>query len=266
MFNRSTVVLLSLSSLTLAGIRSGHAEADWITSSSTYSVGIPVQTAIRLKIDPKWHTYWSNPGEGGMKMSVTWELPEGWQAGALEYPTPMRFMTGELPGFGYEGTVIFPVEFNPPAGASGTVKLKGSASWLTCNDDKCVPGDANFELVLTAGNAQPTSEASLIEIARRKIPQPAHGYSLAIVENEKTLKLTINLPADLKIKMADFECFPATAQVIDSAAKFDFVQSGTAWTAEVPKSEYITSPIPPVTLVFASKNHLPSWAVSTIPK
>ncbi|RYD31571.1 MAG: hypothetical protein EOP85_22605, partial [Verrucomicrobiaceae bacterium] len=178
----SALISAALCSVSLAAVRSGKAEADWISTSVTYEPGKPVQTAFRLVLDEGWHTYWKNPGEGGMELSVKWELPEGWTAGELEQPVPKRFMTGDLPGFGYEGTVVFPVTFTAPAGFTGEARLKGKISWLTCNDDSCIPGSAELELPLAAGAAEPTKEAALIAGALEKIPQAEKGALLKVEE------------------------------------------------------------------------------------
>lgn len=264
MFLRIALISAGWCAASFAAVRSGKAQVDWIGASEHYEVGKPVKTAIRLAVDPGWHTYWINPGEGGMKISATWELPAGWTAEKLGYPVPKRFMTGELPGFGYEGTVIFPVTFTPPAGFTGPAKLKGKISWLTCNEAHCIPGDAELELSLDAGTATRTGEAKEIEASRAKVPRLAAGALLTVEEKPKTLLLTLLVPASgLKPlglgctgspKPEDYEVFPLTMQAIDSAAKFDFIARGDHWTAEVPKSEYATQPIRELTLVFAGKS------------
>ncbi|MES2660243.1 MAG: protein-disulfide reductase DsbD domain-containing protein [Verrucomicrobiota bacterium] len=255
MFAPTALIFASLCTISLAAVRSGKAAADWITSSKTCEAELPLKTGIRLAVDEGWHTYWINPGDGGMKISVKWELPEGWTAEAPEHPVPKRFITGDLPGFGYEGTVIFPVTLTPPAGFTGEAKLKGKLSWLTCNDASCIPGNAEIELALSAGEPALTAEAKLIEASLRKIPlTPGNRISLKVVEMPKTLKLTIEGLANKKVNLAEYEVFPATPQTIDSAAKIQFASDGTKWTAEVPKSEYATKAIPELTLVLAGKS------------
>ncbi|MES2437825.1 MAG: protein-disulfide reductase DsbD domain-containing protein [Verrucomicrobiota bacterium] len=246
----SALISAAMCSVSLAAVRSGKAEADWISTSGTCEAGKPLQTAVRLALDEGWHTYWKNPGEGGMEISVKWELPEGWKAGELEQPVPKRFMTGGLPGFGYEGSVIFPVAFTPPAGFSGEAKLRGKISWLTCNDDSCVPGNADLELSLSAGPPAPTQDAATIAAALEKIPQPReNGAALTVEEKPKTLLLAIT-----GIELAEnSEIFPATPQVVDAAADFKFSKAGDRWTAEVPKNEYATGPAKELTLVLAGK-------------
>jgi thiol:disulfide interchange protein DsbD len=248
--------------LCTAAVRSGKAEVEWIRSYSTYEPGKPVQTAVRLVLDPGWHTYWENPGDGGMKISAAWELPAGWTAGELGHPVPVRFNTGGLAGFGYAGTVLFPVKFNPPAGFTGVAKLRGKISWLTCNDEQCVPGEAGLELVLEPGPPAGTPEAELIREALAKVPQPPEKWlQLGVSEKPDTLTLRIEAQAGKPLNVDDYEIFPATPQILDPAADIRFTRNGPAWTADVPKDEYLTKSPKELTLVLAGKSGQPPMSV-----
>lgn len=259
----SILVSAALCSVATATVvQSGKARIDWITSSSSVEAGKSVNTGLRMVLDEGWHTYWSNPGEGGMKISVDWELPAGWKVGELEHPVPIRFLTGELPGFGYEGTVVFPVTFTAPADFQGEVKLKGKVSWLTCNDTGCIPGNANLELNLAAGAPQPAAEAVLIENALETVPKPKPGFSLDVVGKDDDLILTVTTGADSSLKISEYEIYPVTPQVVDNAAKFEFTKDGDKWTARVPKSEYAPAAIAELDLVLADKERKSPVVVS----
>lgn len=258
MLARTALIFASISIVSFAGVRSGKAEADWLSASGgTYIAGKPEQTAVRLVVDEGWHTYWQNPGEGGMKISAVWELPAGWTAGELEHPVPKRFMTGELPGFGYEGTVVFPVKFTPPASFTGEAKLKGKISWLTCDEKSCVPGNAELEISLVGGWPVAADEAKLIDDALLKIPRQNPEIKLTVAESPKTLTLTLSSSTTKPFDPADYEFFPATPQAVDTTAKFNFTNAEGKWTAEVPKSEYAAQAIQQLTLVLAGKAKQP---------
>jgi DsbC/DsbD-like thiol-disulfide interchange protein len=251
---RIAILSAALCVSSAAAVRSGKSTAEWISATTNYEAGKPVQTAVRLVLDPGWHTYWLNPGEAGMKISATWELPAGWTAGELEHPVPKRFMTGELAGFGYEGSVVFPVKFTPPAGFKGWAKLKGKISWLTCNDDSCVPGDVELELALADGAPAATAEAKSIQDALTKVPRPNPEISLTVAAKPESLVLSLQSPSNRPLELTGHEIFPATSQVIDPAAKIEFARHGDQWTAEVPKSEFAPKAIQTLTLVLAGKD------------
>lgn len=252
------ILLISaiLCAVSAAAVRSGKAEADWICATTTFEPGKPVQTAVRLVLDAGWHTYWENPGEGGMKISAKWELPAGWMAGEIEHPVPVRFKSGGLVGFGYKGTVVFPVKFYPPAGFTGMAKLRGKISWLTCNEDQCLPGEAELELALSPGPAAETPETKIIREALAKVPQPQEGR-LQVTEKPDTLSLQIETSPDQPLNPGDYEIFPATPQTLDPAATIRFTRAASGWIAEVPKCEYLTKPPKELTLVLDGKSGQP---------
>lgn len=244
----------ALCTVSSAAVRSGKAAADWITSSATITGGTEVATGLRLAVDPGYHTYWVNPGEGGMRISVKWDLPPGWKAADPLFPVPKRFMTGDLPGFGYEGTVVFPVAITPPAEFTGKATLKGKFSWLTCDDKGCIPGSADLELTLTAGEPTRNPESRVLDAAFLKVPAtPPNRIVLKVTEKPKSLVLTISGLTNAKPNLAEYETFPATPQVIDNSAIIRFSREGQTWTSEVPKSEYATKAVNELTLVLAGK-------------
>lgn len=223
-------------STALAGVKSGHAEAELISGSASYQAGKPVAVGIKLKFDTGWHGYWINPGEAGMPLSAKWTLPEGWKAGELRNPVPKRFKTGELSGFGYEGEAVYRVDLTPPASATGEAEFKVKLSWLTCNDSACVPGDVELSLKLPAGDGAAGPAAEAIAAAEKKMPVPAKDASLGLKESGNTLTLTLTGPESLDLTGA--KAYPATPQVVADTAELVFERKEGDWVAEAPKNEY----------------------------
>jgi len=244
-----------------AAVRSGKATVEWITASNTAEPGRSVQTAIRMVLDPSWHTYWLNPGEGGMQTTVKWELPPGWTAGELEYPVPKRFVSAGLAGYGYQNTVIFPLRLVPPADFTGDALLKGKISWLTCDDATCAPGHAEISLTLTAGTSAPSPDAAAISKALTLLPVENPAVVLEVAEAQGNLQLTIDLAAPGIINPATSQVFPLTHHAVDESTPIQFVKSGVVWTASVPKSGYATGPLTTLTLLLA--DHRMPGAIST---
>src|SRR5688572_8012354 len=85
------------------------AENDAIIPGQPFSVG------IRQEITPEWHTYWINPGDTGLATSVKWDLPQGFTAGEMKFPTPHKQPTGSLLNYGYSDQVMTIIEMSPPA-------------------------------------------------------------------------------------------------------------------------------------------------------
>jgi len=245
------LILTLLATSSPAAVRSGKATAEWITVSNTVEPGRPTQSAIRMVLDPSWHTYWLNPGEGGMQTTVKWELPPGWTAGELKYPVPKRFVSAGLAGYGYQDTVIFPLLLVPPADFTGNALLRGKISWLTCDDATCAPGNAEISLTLAAGTPVPSPDAAAIENALTLLPVEDSAVVLDVVETQGNLQLTIRLTAPGIINPATAQVFPLTHHAVEESTPIQFVKSGAVWTASVPKSGYATAPLTTLTLLLA---------------
>jgi len=233
-----------------------HASAKWVPESDTIAVGKPIRSVIVMTVDEGWHTYWTNPGEGGLPLSIKAELPEGWTLGEIQYPAPIRFMTGELPGFGYEGEIHFPITLTPSAGAEGKIPpLTATLSWLTCDDSTCLPGKAELT------PAKPDSD--LVSDAYAEIPSPIPGAKLTASVSGDSVDIVLTLPEGSKIDPVAGEVFPATRNIIDPAAKPVFVKSGASWKFSAPKSEYLEGKIEALTLILVSPDKK-AWELSTV--
>lgn len=58
-------------------VRDKHVAAELIAENTHVQPGQPFWLAVKLNMDPHWHTYWRNPGDSGLGTTVDWELPEG---------------------------------------------------------------------------------------------------------------------------------------------------------------------------------------------
>lgn len=119
--------------------------------ASPGSLGAPSErlVGVRFDIEPGWHIYWKYPGGAGLATDIRWQLPEGVEAGPLQWPLPIAFtQSDDIPGYGYEGSVVLAAALQsagrPPA-AEETVGAE--VSWLACKD-VCVLGGAELEGVL----------------------------------------------------------------------------------------------------------------------
>jgi thiol:disulfide interchange protein DsbD len=114
--------------------------------------GGKVTIALEEKIAPGWHTYWVNPGDAGAPTTITWTVPQGWTAGAIQWPRPMRVPFGPLMDYGYEGKLWLLSDITVPADAKPgeRVTVKAAVSWLVCKD-VCIPEDATLSIPVTIG-------------------------------------------------------------------------------------------------------------------
>ncbi|MDB6058068.1 MAG: hypothetical protein JWO95_1912, partial [Verrucomicrobiales bacterium] len=138
---------------------SAHAAANtqWrlLLSTEVAKPGDTVLAGLEMKIPPKWHTYWRNPGDSGIPTSIKWTLPSGIKAGELQWPIPKKFTESQgeisLVTYIYEDTVVLliPMEISKDV-APGQFQLQGKVSWQEC-EQLCVQGHTDVTATLTIG-------------------------------------------------------------------------------------------------------------------
>jgi thiol:disulfide interchange protein DsbD len=186
-----------------------------VAEDQVIAPGATTWVALHVKVQPHWHTYWKNPGDAGMPLTVTWSLPEGFTVGEILWPTPQRFTLESAVGFGYEDDVVLLAQVTVPQYfKSGSSQLGASVRWVACNEETCVPGESKGEVSLVAGPATKKSEADapLFLEARKLVPQQGGGLSVT----RKDSFIEISVPqelADDAVTAAEF--FPEIAMDFD---------------------------------------------------
>ncbi len=243
----------------LAQLETQHAKASWLTEETKFGNGESIRTVIKMEISKGWHTYWKNPGEGGIPLKIQAILPEGWTTGEIQYPAPKRFETGILPSYGYEGVVHFPLTLTPPKGTDGQLpELVAKLTWLTCNESSCVPGEAKLILETSA-------EAKLIQTAYQSIPSPLDSASLSFIATKSEVTITLTLPEGSKIDPSTYEAFPVTPDIISASHDLRFSphpEKPMTWICKAKSSDYIPEKPTSLTIEFFKKNE-PSWIVTS---
>ncbi len=133
-----------------------HVDAQLVAETSAVHPGQDLWVALRLIHQPRWHTYWKNPGDAGKPTEIEWRLPAGVVAGDIVWPTPKRIeLPADLVDFGYEDEIFLLTRLSIPADFSATrFEVEASANWLEC-DDICIPGGAEVSLSLPVQASAP---------------------------------------------------------------------------------------------------------------
>src|SRR5689334_13919793 len=181
-----------------------------------------------MRTNPGWHGYWLNPGDAGLPMDVKWQLPEGFEAGALRYPVPTRLTVAGIMNYVYERDYAVLVRLKVPAGAKGTVPIRADAHWLACTDKICVPEEGQLSLDLPIGSGM-TNRAQFDEW-RRALPRPLVTAGRFELSGGK-LRVAIPLPAN--VASGTPYLFPASDDVVDYDAPQTFRRAGDTLVAEL---------------------------------
>lgn len=144
--------------------------ATLLADVSAVRPGQPFTVGVLFKIEPKWHVYWTNPGDSGAPTEVKFTAPDGFTVGDVQYPVPVKFnQPGDLVGYGYEDALLLTATVTPPAklGAQSRVKIGAEARWLCCRD-VCIPGRRSLELTLpVSSQSSPANESVFREWGAR---------------------------------------------------------------------------------------------------
>ncbi len=155
-------------------VRVDAVEVELVGDRAAIVPGEAMQLGLRIRHDPQWHTYWRNPGDSGLPTQVALALPEGFEAGAIEWPAPQRLFIPPLANYGYEDEIVLPMPLTVPAHVDGErVRFAGKASWLMCREI-CIPGEADVALELPvqrSGTAAKSRFAPLFDAAERRTPR-----------------------------------------------------------------------------------------------
>jgi DsbC/DsbD-like thiol-disulfide interchange protein len=142
------------------------ADVTGVQSSQMFTLG------VQLKMKPGWHVYWKNPGDSGLPVSITVTGPEGSTGVADNWPVPIEFVQpGDIVGYGYTDTVMFPIAVRAPKVPPGTtLQYTADVRWLCCKD-VCIPGHTTLEISVPVTDAPaPAANAAVFAEWRDRLP------------------------------------------------------------------------------------------------
>ncbi|MCX6968312.1 MAG: protein-disulfide reductase DsbD family protein [Verrucomicrobia bacterium] len=254
---------------------SANVVAALVADTSAVVPGRPFTAGLHLRMAPGWHTYWQNPGDSGLPVSITWKLPSGWKAGPLQWPLPQKHVEEIGITYGYADEVLLLTELTPPGDlpVGGPVTLEAEASWLACAKT-CVPGRATVQIALPVGLTAEPAHVAQFSQARAQLPESGPppfplrwqpGDTETLIQMEK-------LPAESKLDYFPLE--PATIHpelLPPHGVRLAFGQDKPAGirgvlvleTAGVRKGWNIRYPVDPVAT--GATSSIPQSAASAVP-
>ena len=197
----ANIIFVTLSYAASAeAVRTDLSRIELLADHREISAGQTFNIAIELEPNEDWHVYWENPGDAGLKLTMNWNVPEGFTVGELQFPRPHLIPFEEIVTYGYEAKVTFFAEVTAPDTLSGdSVNLSGSAFWLTCSDVLCVPQEANIGLDIGVGNAVIDNQASLlVNAVKENMPLAADWKSDFHTDGENFTVVT-DIPKEYEV-------------------------------------------------------------------
>lgn len=225
-FLRSFVVFILASVLgaSVVGaqpVDGGHARVELISERSLAVPGETVWFGLSFEIDPKWHIYWTNPGDAGIPPEITWRETGGIPAesiGDFEWPLPelLPVVPGQIMDYGYSDQVVLPFSVTLPEQVDGPIVFEGVADYLIC-EDVCIPESVDIRLMLSIGAGQiPDTRASeLIQSALAQVP-PAFPGEVALSQDGEGWIMSLSAP-ELAGKEGPARFFPYDHEITHAA-------------------------------------------------
>lgn len=158
--------------------------------------GSTILLAIDMQPKPGWHGYWKNPGDAGVGIQLTWDLPKGATLGPIRWPVPEKLLVAGLMNHVFNGDHALLLPLTLPADlAPGTVlPLRAEAQWLACTDKICVPERGTLTLTLRVGDGTIRAEdRARFDGWRAKLALPL-GSPGRFQRGGETLRIALPLP------------------------------------------------------------------------
>jgi len=169
-----TLLLVSISPPVQA--EGEHARGEILSAYKSAATFATLDMGLQLSLDDQWYTYWRTPGDAGLAPVMDWTGSDNVKDVKILWPTPKRFTAFDMYSFGYDGTVILPLQVTPKkTGEAVTLKLK--LDIVTCHEI-CIPQTLRLKRIIPAGNAERSDERQALTKAKDLLPSP---------ENTKTL-------------------------------------------------------------------------------
>lgn len=202
--------------------RSDNVEAELVAGVESLQPGKPFWMALRLKMDPQWHTYWINPGEAGLATELTWtDLPAGFEAGTFRWPAPKRYLQEDIMNYVYEGEVFLMFKMKPPKNLvpGQDVTFRARADWLECDPSQCVPGGADLTLTLPVkeSKAEPSRWKTAFDKTEMAWPKESPSWEISALESGDTYTLTLEPQFQTHKEPQNIYFFSEAFQVVPSA-------------------------------------------------
>ena len=222
-------------------VKAQHLTVELQTTASAVRPGASVAGGLVIALELGWHVYWINAGDAGQPPEITWTMPTGVTASALQFPIPMRLPLGPLMDFGYENSVTLPFHVDVAKGVrAGPAHLGAMVTWVVCRE-VCVPGRARMGLDLRVDPGAPDAArptAGELAAAQHLLPKPLPpGATVTVNGGARNFVVTLVTGG----KPDDAELYPYDSDLIANAPDQDMDEVPGGVRVWVPRSPELKS-------------------------
>lgn len=207
---------------------SPNCEITLIAERNGLQPGASTTVALRITMEPGWHTYWTNPGDAGLPLNSNWTLPAGVTVSALRYPVPHVLPQPPLMSYGYERELLVLADLTvAPSVPIGTMlRIEADVDFLVCAD-VCLPASGHVALAApTTARATPSPWAAAIADTRARLAVPATGWEARAWREGARVLLLAQVPENVRNTLRAAYLVPDSTGVLEHAAVQQVVVSG----------------------------------------
>ncbi len=189
-------------------------QASLLADTNAITPGRSFTAGLLLKMAPGWHSYWQHPGDSGLATKIEWTMPQGFKAGAIQWPIPERITEeGDLITYAYRDEVLLLVEITPPEKIDAReITLNAKANWLVC-EKLCIPGDATLAVTLPVASESQPANTEIFSKYRALLPKTgAKPFTYKWESKAGIASLEVSGPG---IDKLEFFPLPSSSMVIE---------------------------------------------------
>jgi thiol:disulfide interchange protein DsbD len=221
------------------------AEAAAIAPGESFTLG------LQLKHPAGWHSYYLNSGGVELSPAIEWQLPAGFSAGPIQWPTPAIKDGYSGKSFVYPDSPVLLVAISAPATLQvGTsVTLTAKATWQIC-ENSCLNEAQEFTLTLPvrAAAAPDPAQAAWFSQARSKIPVANQAWTVTAYPNSGNFVLRLSpRPGSAATPAPPVDFIPNQPFVKPLSDGGNVARDGADWLVTLQRNavDIFEKPIPP---------------------
>mgnify|MGYP000005754871 CR=1 FL=1 len=155
-----------------------YVQARLVMGVDTIGDADEVKGGLELRLADGWHAYWRMPGDSGLPPVLNWDRSDNVESVTVEWPTPMRFETLDMFGFGYKDQVLMPLRVAVTDPTQDTL-LALDADIMVC-EEICVPQKVSTSVLIPAGDAAVSVNSARLDRAFDRLAAKENNEALRI--------------------------------------------------------------------------------------
>ncbi|MGH1577751.1 protein-disulfide reductase DsbD domain-containing protein [Planktotalea sp.] len=152
--------------------------------------------AIKIDLEPGWHTYWRAPGDAGIPPTFNMQGSQNFKAAQVVWPRPQVYQQNGLRSIVYHDHVVLPLQVMPKSKGSD-ISLSATIDIGVCNEI-CIPQTLTIRAILPANSKKrdPSIAAALADRPFSGAEAGARNVTCSVSPSADgiTLKTSLTLP------------------------------------------------------------------------